>query len=55
MSPVAPLLHVYVTAPIPSSSARLLEAVRTPSSTAVPAIVTDPVGASFAFTTGPVK
>ncbi len=51
VSPVAPLLHVYVTVPIPSSSVMLLETVRVPSSTAVPAIVTAPPGESLTLAT----
>ena len=54
MSPVAPLLHLYVTASTPSSSARLIEAVSTPSSTGVQVIVTDPVGESLTLATAAV-
>ena len=53
-SPVAPVLHVYVNAPKPSSSAIVLDAVSTPSSIAVPVMVTAPVGASLTLTTAAV-
>ena len=51
MSPVSPLLHVYVIDPMPSSSASVLAAVSTSSSVAVPLIVTEPVGLSLTFAT----
>ena len=54
VEPVSPLLHVYVMEPIPSSSSRLFDAVRTWSSAAVPEMVTVPVVASLTFTTAAV-
>ena len=49
--PVAPVLHVYVTVPIPSASASVLLAVRTWSSVGVPDMVTSPVGGLFPLAT----